>query len=84
MAIEPATSRAAARKAGARFYVGTECSSHPDALRYTSNARCVECAKADRRLTYASPAAKAKDAERKRMARKASLASLEAFADLLG
>ena len=82
------TSRDQARRIGARFYLGTSCSVHPGQPRYTANARCVDCAKADRRLSYSTPAGKAKDAERKRLVRaaraKAAEDMVEQFADLLG
>ncbi len=83
------TSRHRARHLGARFYQGSPCDQHPGQVRYTVNARCVDCAKADRRLTYSTPAAKEKDAERKRAwraerARLAASSVTDQFADLLG
>lgn len=80
--------RAAARAQGYRFYRATACPDHPEAPRYTVNARCVECAKAERR--EAAPAMRERDAARKRMARQSAKASPAAapaasdFADLLG
>lgn len=79
-------SRAAARRQGARFYMATACPTHPLAARYTANARCVECCKAERRNAAATLAGKANDAARKRAwrAARSSLATTDQFADLLG
>ncbi|MFC5392649.1 hypothetical protein [Bosea vestrisii] len=90
MATDTATSeRARARTLGARFYRGFACEAHPDALRYTVNGRCVECAKAERKA--AAPANRERDAARKRLARQAAaerprqpVARASDFADLLG
>lgn len=78
-------SRAAARAHGSRFYLATECPLHPAAPRYTANARCVECCKAERRL--AAPDRRDHDAARKRAwrASRSELANAaDQFADLLG
>ena len=60
---------------GSRFYRGAPCSQHPEAIRYTANARCIECCRAERR--QGQEANRAKDAARKRLARERAKAANE-------
>lgn len=62
--------RSQARETGARFYVGSPCSMHPTAMRYTASKACTECAKAARKRNTD----REKDKLRKRAARSISSA----------